>query len=181
MSKLLLLTIIGLIVLGVFTGVFEVKVHLDKIGSVPSTLQETLGGGNIGSQAEYYFTVWKRKAEIAFTNTENKKFEYYMKYVEQDTKKLKEMMDAEKDPEIVIQQSELLGENLMNAKRSVEKISKEALQEWRDAWVKILANANIELARLSLLAGKYKQLQEQIEKIVPSSSASPTPKIELKF
>ncbi|MDA1169386.1 MAG: hypothetical protein O3A36_03550 [bacterium] len=180
MSKLLLLAILILILLGVFTGVFEVKVRLDKIGSVPSALQETFGDGNIGSQAEYFFTVWKRKAEIAFANTENKKFEYYMKYVEQDTKKLKEMMDANKDPEIVIQQSNLLNESLTSAKSSVEKISKEALQEWRDAWVKILANANIELARLSLLAGKYKQLQEQIEKIIPSS-ASPTPKIELKF
>jgi len=179
MSKLLLLFIIGLIVVGVITGVFEVKVHVDKLGSVPATLQQTLGGGSFLPQVEYHFIVWKRKAEIAISNSDNKKFENYMKYVEQDTKRLKETLDTEKDPEIVIMHSKLLKESLESAKTSIGNISKDALQKLRDSWVKILANANMELARLSILAGEYKEFQEQIEKIAPSPKA--TPKIELKF
>jgi hypothetical protein len=123
--------------------------------------------------------VWKRKAEIAIANSDNKKFEYYMKYVEQDTKKLKEVLDVKKDPEIVIMRSKLLNESLTSAKKSLEAISEDKLAEIRDSWVKILANANGELARLSIVAGEYKQFQEEIEKIAPNPT--PTPKIELKF
>lgn len=179
MSKLLLLAIIGLAIVGVITGVFEVKVHIDKIGNVPVTLQQVIGGGSVLPQAEYYITVWKRKAEIAFANTDSKKFEYYMKYVEQDTKRLKETLDTKKDPEIVLMHSKLLNESLENAKASIEIISKDELQKVRDSWVRILASANVELARLSILASEYKQFQEQIEKIAPSPQA--TPKLELKF
>lgn len=179
MSKLLLLGIIILIVLGVFTGVFEVKVHLDKLGSAPATLQKVVGDGSFVSQAEYQITIWKRKAEIAIASTDSKKFDHFMKYVESDTKRLKETLDASKDPEIIIMHSNLLKESVESAKVSIEKLSDAELQKVRDAWVRILASANIELTRLTVLAKEYKEFQEKIEKNAPVLEASP--KIELKF
>lgn len=179
MSKLLLLAIIGLAIAGIFTGVFEVKVNFEKLGSLPTTLQKTLGTGNAATQAEYYITTWKRKAEVAFANSDDKKFELFMKYVEKDTETLKDALDVKKGPDTIILRSKLLNESLVQAKDGIEKISDETLVKIRDAWLKVLASANGELGRLSGLADEYKKFQEQIEKIAPLSS--PTPKIELKF
>ncbi len=183
MSKILLIAIILLAIAGVATGVIEVKVNPEKLGSVPTTISQAIGNGNILSQGEYYVITWKRKAEIAIANSDDKKFELYMKYVENDTKKLKEALDAKKGPDAILVRSKLLNESLGQAKKTVEDISDEAIAKVRDAWLKILASANQELGRLSGVADEYKKFQEQIEKIAPSSSPqpSPTPKIELKF
>lgn len=180
MSKLLLLVIIGLAIAGIFTGVFEVKVNFEKLGDLPSTLQTTIGA-NAVTQAEYYFTTWKRKAEVSFAKSDDKKFELFMRYVENDTETLKDALDVKKGPDTIILRSKLLNESLVQAKEGIEKISDEALGKIRDAWLKVLASANSELGRLSGVADEYKKFQEQIEKIAPAPSTSPTPKIELKF
>lgn len=183
MSKLLLIAIIALAIAGVATGVIEVRINSEKLSAVPATISQAIGSGNILSQGEYYVTTWKRKAEIAIANSDDKKFELYMKYVERDTEKLKEALDAKKSPDAIVLRSKLLNESLDEAKKAVEHISDEAIAKVRDAWLKALGNANQELARLSGVAEEYKKFQEEIEKIAPSGSpeASPTPKIELKF
>lgn len=185
MSKLFLLAIIALAITGIFTGAIEVKINPSKLGNLPTAIGQAVGDGNIVSQAEYYFTTWKRKAEIAIPNSDDKKFDLYMKYVEQDTKTLQEALDAKKGPETIIIKSRLLNESLEAAKKAVEDISDEAIAKVRDAWLKVLAGANQQLGRLAGLADEYKKYQEKIEKIVPTatpdSKASPTPKIELKF
>lgn len=183
MSKLFLIAIIVLAVAGVATGVFEVKIHTEKLGTIPATFQQAVGQGNILSQAEYYLTTWKRQAEVTIANSDDKKFELFMKYVEQDTKKLKEALDTKKGPDVIIVKSRLLNGSLEDAKEGVEDISDEAISKVRDAWLKILASANTELGRLSGLADEYKKYQEQIESIAssPTVTPAPTPTIELKF
>jgi hypothetical protein len=182
MSKIfLILIIIVLVGVGVVTGVIEVKIHADKLSSVPSTIQQVVTNGSILSQGEYYLTTWKRGAELAIANSDDKQFKLHMKYVENDTEKLKKALDEKKSPDTIILRSKLLNESLEKAKETVEDISDEAMNEVRDSWVKILANANQELGRLGGLADEYKKYQEQIEKIAPTPAPSPTPKIELKF
>lgn len=181
MSKLLLIAIIALAAVGIFTGVIEVKINAEKLGSVPATISQAVGNGNILSQGEYYLTTWKRKAELTIANSNDKKFELNMKYVEQDTKKLKEALDAKKAPDAIILRSKLLGESVESAKKTIEDISDEAIGKLRDAWLKILASANVELGRLSGLADEYKKYQEKIKELAPSPQITPTPTIELKF
>ncbi len=189
MSKLFLWAIIGLAIAGIVTGTIEVKINPAKLGSFPTTIQQAVGDGSIVSQAEYYFTTWKRKAETSIASSDDKKFELYVKYVEKDTTTLQEALDMKKGPETVILRSTLLQESLENAKKLSETISDEAIANSRDAWVRALANANQQLGRLTSVADEYKKYQEKIEKIAPtatpsskaSQGATPTPTIELKF
>ncbi len=179
MSKLFLLLLIGLAIAGMATGVIDVRINFEKLGDLPGTVQQALGGGAFLSQAEYYVTTWKRKAETSFANSDDKKFELYMEYVKKDTETLKDALDAKKGPDTVILKSKLLNESLAQAKEIVEDITDESLEEVRDAWIVILAAANAELGRLSDLADEYKKYQEEIEKIAPAPEASPA--IELIF
>jgi|SRR3989344_5889607 len=179
MYRLLFRIVLVAIVAGIALGVIEVKFHLDKIGGAPAAIQQAIGDGSVISQVEYYFTTWKRHVEVTISSSNNKKFEIRMKHVEQDTKKLQDALNAKKDPGVIIVKSKLLNESLGYAKEALEDVSDEALKKLRDPWVKTLASANQELARLPALADEYKKYQEQIENIVPSPQISP--KIELKF
>lgn len=187
MSKLLLIAIIAIAGIGIATGVIEVKINSEKLSAIPAIVQDFITSKDLLAQGEYYITSWKRKAEVAMANSDDKKFDLYVAYVQTDTEKLKDAFDKNAAPGSIIVRTKLLNESVALAKEGVENISEEAIASTRDAWVKTLADANTQLQRLSALAGEYKQYQEQLEDLAPSPAEAPspspeaTPEIPLKF
>lgn len=187
MSKLFLIAIIVLAALAVVTGVVEVRLNTEKLGDIPATIQKAIGGKDLLAQGEYYLTGWKRKAELATTNGDDKKFELHVKYVEADTTSLKDALDANAQAAGIILKSKRLTESVNDAKAAANAVSEDTIARMRDTWLKALAEANVQLARLSGLAGEYEKYQKQLETLAPSATpeaASPSPQegaIPLKF
>lgn len=187
MSKLLLIAIIAIAGIGIATGAIEVKINSEKLSAIPAIVQDFITSKDLLAQGEYYITSWKRKAEVAMANSDDKKFDLYVKYVEIDTEKLQKALDSNAAPGSVIVRTKLLNESVDLAKKGVEDISEEAIASTRDSWLKTLADANTQLQRLSALAGEYKQYQEQLEDLAPNPAEAPspspeaTPEIPLKF
>jgi hypothetical protein len=182
MFKLLIFLLIVLGIVGIATGALQIRVDNEKLSKLPKTVQGFIGDQSVASNVQYYFTMWKRKAELAIAGSNEKKFDLDMKYVEIDTKNLKEALDATKNPSEIIMKSKLLTESIERAKQGLEDVSDEALTKVRDAWVKILAAADQELKRLPGVADEYKKFQEELSNIVasPSPQQTPTP-VPLKF
>lgn len=186
MFKLILCVIIGLIIVGVATGGITIQFNNEKLSAIPKMLQSALTNQSLFTKTNYYFTTWKRKAELAVAGSIDKKFELDMQYVSDDTKKLKEVLDTNTNPADIISKSTLLNESIARARQGAGVISDEAIKRLRDPWLKILATADGELHRLTSLAGEYKKYQEELQKLVPPTTATPTPKpipsaVPLKF
>ncbi len=185
MSKLFLISIIALAVAGVISGVFEVRVHPEKFGNAFAGAKQFIGSKDIIANSQYYAITWMRKAEIAVAGDEDETFTIYMKHVEKDAEALKQAIDMNKSPGVVVAKSRLLDESLQRAKSAVETISDDAMARVRDQWVKVLSSANQQLGRLAGVAGEYQQYKEALEGIAPAqqeeaSDPTPTP-VPLKF
>ncbi len=184
MIKLVLFLVIALAIVGVFTGAIKIQLDNEKLSALPSTVQQFVTNQSVASNALYYLTAWKRKAELAIAGSAEKKFELDMKYVGVDTEKLKAALDANSNPADIIVKTKLLNESIARAKQGVEEISDEAIAKLRDGWLKLLAAADLELQRLSGLADEYKKFQTELEKLAPSETPTPTPTetpVPLKF
>lgn len=168
MFKLVLFLIVVIVAIGIFTGTIKIQIDSEKLNDLPKTAQALLNNQSVISNISYYFTIWKRKAELAIAGSAEKRFELDMKYVGIDTGKLKAALDANTNPADIIMKSKLLNESIARAKQGVEEISDQAIATLRDQWLKILAAADLELQRLSSLAGEYKKYQEQLEKLAPT-------------
>ncbi|OGY31493.1 MAG: hypothetical protein A3C02_00875 [Candidatus Andersenbacteria bacterium RIFCSPHIGHO2_02_FULL_45_11] len=180
MIKLVLFLIIALTVIGVFTGAIKIQLDNEKLSELPKTVGQFVTNQSVASNASYYFTTWKRKAELAIAGSAEKKFELDMKYVEADTAKLKAAIDANTNPADIIMKTKLLNEGIARAKQGVEEISDEAIARLRDSWLKILAAGDLELQRLGGLADEYKKFQEELTKLAPPTTPTATP-VPLKF
>ncbi len=182
MFKLVLFLVVVIVVIGLFTGTIKIQIDSEKLNELPKTAQAFLSNQSVASDISYYFTMWKRKAELAIAGSAEKKFELDMKYVGIDTEKLKIALDTNTNPADIIVKSKVLNESIARAKQGVEEISDKAIATFRDQWLKILAAADLELQRLSSLASEYEKYQEQLEKLAPVHVVSPTPSaIPLKF
>lgn len=182
MFKLGIFLIIVTVIIGISTGAITIQVDQSKLNELPKTVLSVVKNQSIASQATYYLTMWKRKAELAIANSTEKKFELDMKYVRIDTANLKAALDANANPADIIVKSKLINESIQRAKRGAEEVSDEVIAKLRDAWLKILAAADQQIARLSSLAEEYKKYQEELKKLAPSPSVSPTPSaLPLKF
>lgn len=168
MFKLVLFLIIAVFAVGILSGTIKIQIDSEKLNDLPKTAQALLNNQSVISNISYYFTIWKRKAELAIAGSAEKKFELDMKYVGIDTEKLKAALDANTNPADIIMKSKLLNESIARAKQGVEEISDQAIATLRDQWLKILAAADLELQRLSSLAGEYKKYQQQLEKLAPT-------------
>lgn len=177
MIKLILFLFIVLTVIGIFTGAIKIQLDNEKLSELPKSVLGFVNNQSVASNISYYLTDWKRKAELAFAGSKEKKFELDMKYVGIDTEKLKAALDANSNPADIIVKSKLLNESITRAKQGAEEISDEAIAKLRDQWLKILAAADQELGRLTSLADEYKKYQEELSRLAPSPAATPTPAV----
>lgn len=187
MFKLIPVLIVVIAVIGIATGVITIQINNEKLSQLPTAALELTKNQGVASNVSYYFTMYKRKAELALAGSSEKKFELNMKYVAADTEKLKAALDANTNPPDIIMKTKLLNESLERAKKGAEEISDEAIGKLRDEWVKLLAAADRELSRLSSLADEYKKFQEELSNLAPAPqgggptpTATPTP-VPLKF
>lgn len=175
MIKLVLAIVVALAVIGIFTGAIKIQLDNEKLSELPKTVLGFANNKSVASNFSYYFTAWKRKAELAIAGSTEKKFELDIKYVEIDTAKLKAALDANTNPAEILVKSKLLNESIVRAKQGAEEISDEAIARLRDSWLKILAAADLELQRLGGLADEYKKFQEELQKLAPVATPTPSP------
>lgn len=178
MIKILLYIAVALSVVGIYTGVIEVRIRMEKLPAISSLSRGVSSWEDASAQARYYGTRWKRQAELYFAGSIDAKFTLDVGYVKTDTATLKKALDANATPKSIIVKSKLLKESVDRARGALDSVSEKTIAKLRDEYVRVFAEAQKQMERLSALSEKFKQYQTELESI---STSKDDKKIPLKF
>src|SRR3989344_2820877 len=114
MSKITFLAIVA-VVIGIVGGVLEVKVHTDKLSSIPGVIMGMVQNGSCYEKGRQYITSLKRTGEFMIIKDEKQRLELAAGYIEADAQRLNSLLEEKKSAETIMPQAELLSISIERA------------------------------------------------------------------
>lgn len=151
-----------LVILLVWTGVLEVRVHPEKLGNVSSTLAGVFSHGDILQTLKVQAIKIKREGELWLIKEDNKKVEVVTKYVKKDSDDLGKILEENKDdPKKILPQVELLSSSIKRLRDLEKSVTDETIKAYSGDFADAFSQAQKALDRLKEVQKEQEKLQEK--------------------
>lgn len=167
MSKTLLILAAGVIAALLLGGAVEVKIHPEKLASVPAAIAKSAKEGGLLTATKTKATISKRTVEQYVLDSEKQKFEVALQYVKEDSEKLNKLIEGEGswDSDKVVTQATLLEDSLERIDEQSQEVPMDTLAEFKDKSEESLKTAQATLAKLEEFQNEYEDAKEKLASI----------------
>lgn len=123
----------GVIAALVLTNVIEIRFHWEKLADIPQVLGAAAKDGSAYEKIRASVVTAKRSAEKWFIKDDKQRLEVALGYVEQDSSRLRRLVEAESaSPEKLAAQANLLAASLARLQEESQAVSIEDLASFKD-------------------------------------------------
>lgn len=165
MSKLTLLAVAA-IVIGIFGGVLEVKLHPEKLSALPGNISGLIQDGSLVERGRRYVTSLKRTGEFWLIRDERQRLEIATNYISVDAGRLDRLLEDNSQPTVILPQAELLAESMERAKNITGKASVDTVASLQTETKTALREAATTVKRLTETHADYQELEQKFATIV---------------
>lgn len=167
MIKLLLFILVAVALIGMATGVLEVRVHQDRLSQVPSLLRNAIGNRSLVEQGRSYAVWLKRTGEQLIISDPNKKMDVALLYVRIDAARLDKLLaEHAAEPAVVIPQAKLLLQSLERVRSLTAEATPDSVVGLEQEAKETLASAAAVLSKLQVVKEAYEKLAVQFAGLV---------------
>ncbi|MBI4021986.1 MAG: hypothetical protein HY372_01380 [Candidatus Andersenbacteria bacterium] len=166
MSKLTVLVLGAAVAALIYGGVFEIKIHLDRLSLLPSRLAALAKNKAAIEQGRVYLTQLKRRGEQLLIQDKKKRLELAVLNVQQDADRLQDLAaDTASHPSKLLPQARLLLSSIDAVRDSAENAPVEAVATLKQRSLDAFQAAHKALGSLKELHSDYQALQAEFGRL----------------
>lgn len=165
MRKTPFILLAGVIAALIIGDVIEVRFHADKLAGAPKAIAAAAQDGSMYEKVRAQAIKGKRLAERAIMKDEKQRLEVALKYVEQDSDRLRRMNEAGGGEEKLAAQAGLLEHSLDRLREGSEKVSVEDLVALKDKTKTAFATAQDTLQTLEQGKRRFENLKSRLAEV----------------
>lgn len=161
MFTLLKWIVVGLVVVGLVSGVIEVRFHSERLSGVSQQVGDVVGDGFSMVQLRVWATQGKRAVEQWMIKDADQKLTITLGYVTADAEQLQTMLEAKPTkPAQILPQAELLLASITKVSEVMEEVDAEKLVNVQEEAETAAQVASASLEQLQELAAEQNDLSE---------------------